>query len=1172
MKRLLAVVLIASLHLAFISQPILAAPITPALNSTTLIQDQDDDDPEFTEQSIYIPYEKLRAVFEEKGRGVFIPYEDFQKIWEAARKNTRKVKPATTPLGGLITDIDSVATLGKEIVSVDAKIKIELLKKGWHRIPLRLGDAAIRSATIDGSDAKIVSKDRQYQVLLKHDGDEPANLLLELQYAKSLTKTGAQSNVSFNAPQAPINRWTIRTGESDIDVQVEPMIATTEQPRDEDDDKEILAFVGTAPQVKLTWTPKAEGAAGLEALVSSSVQSQVRIDSGVIRTTANILLDVSRSEIRKINIEVPSDQKVVSVFDRNIKKWNVSEKDELQTIEVGLFEAAIGKQGLVLELEKFEEQLDKKEIQVPQIQVIESSRNSGAILVNVGDGLRVEPKTKTGLLQLDQTEVASRSKEKWNLGFRYSTLPHTLALSVEKIQPQIQVSQLIEYAVRPRRIEAMVSSVFKIEDAGVFQLQLTIPEAFSIQDIQPLTAKGLTAIPIDSFYRQQDNPETVVVTLQRKAMGSIGLVAMLEQTGDDLALDSPSEIATKLAFGLPKTKLDGVKFSDGNFVIYSPESLRLNSVDTKGLRKIGFDQLYQKTPRRISNDVRPVLAYSFAHNEASVELEARRRKPQVNVDQIVAVSVQTGAAKFDARLFYDVRYSGVKHFRLDVPKDLADDLRITTDGIIQQQFEPQPDDVADDEVALKLTGENEFFGSRQIRLLWEQEVKNLTLGESVDIAVPRIKPAEVDRSTGKIVLAKTETIDVRPTESAAGLRPIDPQTDLGNRVKIVDASMAFEFAGDWNLDLKASRFELQELKQTSISRALVRAVVLRQDELSVQCLYKIRSVRQRIAIRMPEGFDAETSFDDQPVMINHVPVTPERGGDDLIFVPLVGQQSDQPFLLELRYSLSDNARQIELPEFTEDPAAQKCYLAVYVPYEQALINTIGNWTDEEIGDNHQSLLESIGAKSSNWSRMFRRRDVSAEPLITWVSEGTSCDATNGRKFEVDGRAYIFSAIRPAAGVDGSLRLTVLSLWVINLLVFGTILCLGLALTRARLVLQISFALFVLAVLLLTGILAPLAAEHLFGPALVGTTVVVGIAWAIGNLARWRTELGSYLTRRSDQRADTELERESALAEQFESALTEQGEPEDSTEPAPDPSPPDEQDAADSDSSSHGGDA
>ena len=41
------------------------------------------------EQTIYIPYEKLRKVFEKEGRGVFLPYEKFQELWNAARAASR---------------------------------------------------------------------------------------------------------------------------------------------------------------------------------------------------------------------------------------------------------------------------------------------------------------------------------------------------------------------------------------------------------------------------------------------------------------------------------------------------------------------------------------------------------------------------------------------------------------------------------------------------------------------------------------------------------------------------------------------------------------------------------------------------------------------------------------------------------------------------------------------------------------------------------------------------------------------------------------------------------------------------------------------------------------------------------------------------------------------------
>ena len=849
----------------------------------------DKDPPSINEQTIYVPYEKLREVFERDGRGVFLPYDKFQQLWKQARANQPKKPNLKAPLGALITDIESTATLGKEIVNVDATIKIELLREGWHRVPIRLANAAIRTATIDDKEARIVSVvNGQYELLVSHDSDKPKTIELKLSYAKALTKTGGQSVVAFQSPQAPVNRWTIRTGQKDIDVQIEPMIASSKKTDEDDEDAEengdeILAFVGAAPEVKIMWTPKAEGASGLAALISADTQARFQIDQGVARTSANVTLDISRAEISSVSLDVPAGQKVVSVFDRNVKKWEVEKGNDSQTIKIDLFEPALGRQMLAVELEKFIDEIDDTSITVPQIKANDVSRNSGIVLVGLSSELRAEPVKKTGLLQMDAGELpANLKQQQWEFAYRYASLPIALELNVKKIQPLITVDQLVEVAVRPERLNVEVSAIYDIQLAGVFQLNLDIPKEFEIREIRPIARNGLANVPIDTFYRDPKNENRVLVTLGKKAIGKFGLHILLDRELKDANLLSPTDVASKVAFAIPKSAVDGVEFSKGNVIVYSPESLQVNAADTKGLRNDSFQNaLTGHSSLMNKSGTRAILAFSFTHTDASVELEAKRRRPQVTVEQVMEVSVASGVVKYDAKLFYEVLYSGVKSLRIDVPTSLVNELRNRSTNIFKQPITPQPEDVPDGYTAWELTSDNEFFGKHQIRFTWEEKVADLPLGKSADVDVARLIPADVDLSSGQIVLTESETIDVQPKSDASGLRPIDPQTDLAQGVSVDNAAMAFEFVDDWNLKLTATRFELQELKRTSISRAVVRAVALRQNELSVQCLYQMRSVGQRISIQMPAGFDATTSFDDQPIRINGRRVTPERGGQGL---------------------------------------------------------------------------------------------------------------------------------------------------------------------------------------------------------------------------------------------------------------------------------------------------
>ncbi len=180
------------------------------------------------EQTIYIPYEKLRKTFEKEGRGVFLPYDKFQELWQAARAQSRSTEPPKRPVDALIRSIESEATIGDQVVNVTATLQIEVLGTGWVKIPLRLPQSAIRSAMLDDQPARLVfDKASGYQLLFQKNGDEPVQAVLKVEYSRKFDKTPGQSSVVFQAPQAPINRWKIRVPEAGMAVQIEPMIAAT---------------------------------------------------------------------------------------------------------------------------------------------------------------------------------------------------------------------------------------------------------------------------------------------------------------------------------------------------------------------------------------------------------------------------------------------------------------------------------------------------------------------------------------------------------------------------------------------------------------------------------------------------------------------------------------------------------------------------------------------------------------------------------------------------------------------------------------------------------------------------------------------------------------------------------------------------------------------------------
>ncbi len=282
------VLLISAIAVAADQPPPAKAPAKPAPKPDENI---------LREQTIYVPYSKLPKVFEQPGRGVFLPYEEFQKLWEQARAALAKPPEVKPPVAALLTEINSEAAVGDEVVTVTANLKIELLTEGWHEVPLRLGDAAILSARQGDQPARIIAKpDVGYVLLLQKKTPAPEQVTVTLQYSKAFTKSPGQNVVSFQAPQAPVNQWRIRVPQAGVKVNVQPLVAATEEPPPAapaggkpapkpKPETVVMAFVGAAPSVQIDWTPKAEGAMGLTALATVQTEQQVSIDEGVVRTT-----------------------------------------------------------------------------------------------------------------------------------------------------------------------------------------------------------------------------------------------------------------------------------------------------------------------------------------------------------------------------------------------------------------------------------------------------------------------------------------------------------------------------------------------------------------------------------------------------------------------------------------------------------------------------------------------------------------------------------------------------------------------------------------------------------------------------------------------------------------------------------------------------------------------
>jgi hypothetical protein len=990
-------------------------------------------------------------------------------------------------------------------------MKIEVLAEGWSEVPLRLPDAAITEATLAGQPARIVAGgDAGYKLLLEKKGKNPEQMELVLQYAKAIVRSPGQNSVAIQAPQAPVNRWRVRIPEAGVKVNLQPTIAAPEvvpaPPEKKPDgtaapkpeETVVTAFVGAAPTVRIEWTPKAEGATGLEALVSVQTEEQVTIGEGVARTRVQMVYTISRSELLQLTIEVPADQKVVNVFDANVRQWTVEpaakeqpgkEKEpvaKVQRITAQLFDAAKQTQNVTVELEKYSDEKQSGKFLVPVVKAAGAGvgRQQGVMVARVAEGLRAEMSRSSGLLQVDAAELPpALAKEQWPFAYRYAAVPFELELSVEKVQPRVLVDSLVEAELRPERLTIDLLAIYTIERAGVFRLELDVPAGFDVRQVRGRAAAGAAEVLVDSHHLEGKEKTRLVVNLAGKAFGRVALAVQLQRELKEPDLLTPTGKAAQVALAIPTVVRESVERATGRLVVYAPESLRVNPAKVEGLRSISVQEAMagmQSSREGAPSDARPVLAFAYAQEPTTLSLAAERRKPQVTIRQLLVAKVEEGVVQYKATFFYNILYSGVKSIRIDLPEKLAAQVRNQTPAIREKTIDPPPAGLAKGYVAWSLTGQTELLGDGKIELVWQTNIPKLDVGGSVPLEVPRLKPMDVDRAWGQIVLVKAETIDVQDDPSKQeGLRPIDPQHDLMSGAGVSNAARAFEFHDDWSLVVKATRYQLEEVKHTSIERAVLRMVVTRANKMSVQALYRMKSAQQRLAVRLPEG--AKIDVDPR---IAGKPIALERGGEREFFIPLVGRNPDESFLLEMRYTApveSLNSIRLEYPSYGEEAAVQKVYLAVYLPQEYAVLGSDGPWTEEFTWD------------VDDWGRWHPRAKMGEQDLLGWVFGGAG-SAGPGDAFPTDGRVHLYSALRPLEPEEGALKVRTLKSNWLHGLMFALVVLGGVLLFPARTAARSVGVGTLIIVLVLCGVFLPTFSRQVLNGVLAAALLVVVLLW------------------------------------------------------------------------------
>lgn len=766
------------------------------------------------EKAYYVPFEKFDQVFERTGRGIFLPYEEFLELWDA-KHGTSDEPDAAPPTDVVLRGGSYLGGISGELANFQVTYQIESLVDDWTEVTLPLQGVAVEFAELSDPEALFVNSGRSYQVYLPKKG----SYQLRLRFAVRVTKSPGKKKLSFGIPALAISRLDLTIPETDVRVDVKPILAAT-QVMSGDAATQVLAFLGNSNQVTVEWSPPPGRSGEDGALVSARQRIVTQLGERTLRVVTEIDYQVLRGEVDTFQVRVPANMGILEVEGENLREWREGDNGVLTA---SLHAPIQDRYRLNISFERIlAETPPTLEVPFPQVQGV--LREHGWVIFSNDDELIVRATNQRGLSQVDPQEVPEDLRGLLGLGFRYLAHPLALTVSIEKITPEVRAATTSVITLSREEDQWLGWIDYTILRAGLFRLAFQVPEgwqvdtvgdASQVEDFQTTTENGLT---------------TVTVSMKSKVSGEFRLPFRLLREGTARAGD----------LTLAPPRVVGVSQDRGLFGVSAPRSLEVVTGSLSDMLNADVDALIRSgIMGQVSADAGIPRAYRYLKQPASVALQLTEKRTEIDVLAQHLVEVADGEVRVTHLLDYNVLYAPVSSLRFQAPTALDERLQVEAKHKTQVRKTGTEGDQSIWEVSLQPPA----LGAVTITLLHTSELEAFQAGAPRVEMIPLVRAVGVRAEQGFVAIRKEGRLEILP--EAESMEAIDV-ADLPDKLRRGQIYSSFRyFVGTPTLSLQLTSYEYQQLATTVIDLLHMKCVLSEERRLKVKTTLLVQNTERQ---------------------------------------------------------------------------------------------------------------------------------------------------------------------------------------------------------------------------------------------------------------------------------------------------------------------------------------
>lgn len=417
--------------------------------------------------------------------------------------------------------------------------------------------------------------------------------------------------------------------------------------------------------------------------------------------------------------------------------------------------------------------------------------------------------------------------------FRFLKTEFVLETRVAALQPQIEAVVRNHTRVADDQLNLSGTVDYTIKRAGVFALQLAVPEDFRIESVQGANVLQWTE-SADAGGRRLD------VTLKERTIGAyslrVELVKHLKSPPKTLAIAGVQPLGTQ--------KLSG-------FVSVSAEpGVAVKTAAFDGLTEVPVASLPTGNPVAADSSA---LAFKFLATESgaadwklSVTTEAMT--PWVRAEVAATFTVSETLASGHARVRFDIQNAPVKELRLKLPAALKN-VEITGANIRRRDQTGE---------SWRVELQNKVRGTYLLTVTWDQaRTSGTNLVELAGLTVEG-----VERETGTLAVVAKSPLQVAGA-TATDLLKLDTREwpEWAGQPE-ANAALAYRYLRPgYRLAVEAKRFAEAEVLQTIVENFNLTTVVAEDGQMMTALAIAVRNNgRQHLEIALPAGAKVWSAF------------------------------------------------------------------------------------------------------------------------------------------------------------------------------------------------------------------------------------------------------------------------------------------------------------------------